>query len=123
MKQEMPAKRKTILMDIDGTIFYHKDNLYHMVKDVPFVLDGTIEKLLEWRVIEYYIVLTTARQEGCRSATEEQLKNAGVFYDQLVMGLPAGPRVLINDLKPDGTITAEGVNLVRNEGIYEVDVR
>ena len=38
------------------------------------------------------------------------------------MGLPAGPRVLINDMKPDGTITAEGVNLVRNEGIYEVDV-
>ena len=122
MKQEMPAKRKTILMDIDGTIFYHKDNLYHMVKDVPVLLDGTIERLLEWRAKEYYIVLTTARPEGCRSATEEQLKNAGVFYDQLVMGLPAGPRVLINDMKPDGTITAEGVNLVRNEGIYEVDV-
>ena len=122
MKQEMPAKRKTILMDIDGTIFYHKDNLYHMVKDVPVLLDGTIERLLEWRAKEYYIVLTTARPEGCRSATEEQLKNAGVFYDQLVMGLPAGPRVLINDMKPDGTITAEGVNLVRNEGFYEVDV-
>ena len=122
MKQEMPAKRKTILMDIDGTIFYHKDNLYHMVKDVPVLLDGTIERLLEWRAKEYYIVLTTARPEGCRSATEEQLKNAGVFYDQLVMGLPAGPRVLINDIKPDGTLTAEGINLVRNEGIYEVDV-
>ena len=95
MKQEMPAKRKTILMDIDGTIFYHKDNLYHMAKDVPVLLDGTIEKLLEWRAKEYYIVLTTARPEGCRAATVEQLKNAGVFYDQLVMGLPAGPRVSV----------------------------
>ena len=64
MKQEMPAKRKTILMDIDGTIFYHKDNLYHMVKDVPVLLDGTIERLLEWRAKEYYIVLTTERPEG-----------------------------------------------------------
>ena len=100
MKQEMPAKRKTILMDIDGTI----------------------EKLLEWRVKEYYIVLTTARPEGCRAATIDQLRNAGVFYDQLVMGLPAGPRVLINDIKPDGTLTAEGINLERNTGIYEVDV-
>ena len=81
MKQEMPAKRKTILMDIDGTIFHHKDNLYHMAKDVPILLDGTIEKLLEWRVKEYCIVLTTARPEGCRTATEEQLRNAGVFYD------------------------------------------
>ena len=85
MKQEMPAKRKTILMDIDGTIFYHKDNLYHMVKDVPVLLDGTIERLLEWRVKEYYIVLTTARPEGCRSATEEQLKNIG---DLLGAGQP-----------------------------------
>ena len=53
MKQEMPARRKTILMDIDGTIFHHKDNLYHMAKDVPILLDGTIEKLLEWRAKEY----------------------------------------------------------------------
>ena len=122
MKQEMPARRKTILMDIDGTIFHHKDNLYHMAKDVPILLDGTIEKLLEWRAKEYYIVLTTARPEGCRAATIDQLRNAGVFYDQLVMGLPAGPRVLINDIKPDGTLTAEGINLERNTGIYEVDV-
>ena len=123
MKQEMPAKRKTILMDIDGTIFYHKDNLYHMAKDVPVLLDGTIEKLLEWRVKEYHIVLTTARPEGCRASTVEQLEKMLVsFYDQLVMGLPAGPRVLINDIKPDGTLTAEGINLVRNEGIYGVDV-
>ena len=122
MKQEMPAKRKTILMDIDGTIFYHKDNLYHMAKDVPILLDGTIEKLLEWRVKEYYIVLTTARNEGCRMTTEKQLADAGIFYDQLIMGLPAGPRVLINDIKPDGTLTAEGINLERNVGIYEVDV-
>jgi len=122
MKQEMPAKRKTILMDIDGTIFHHKDNLYHMAKDVPILLDGTIEKLLEWRAKEYYIVLTTARPEGCRAATIDQLRNAGVFYDQLVMGLPAGPRVLINDIKPNGMLTAEAVNLVRNKGIYGVDV-
>jgi len=38
------------------------------------------------------------------------------------MGLPAGPRVLINDIKPNGMLTAEAVNLVRNKGIYGVDV-
>ena len=122
MKVEMPAKRKTIFIDIDGTLFYHKDNLYHMAKDVPVLLDGTIEKFLEWRTKEYCIVLTTARPEGCRLATEEQLRNAGIFYDQLVMGLPAGPMVLINDIKPDGTLTAEAVNLVRNQGIYDIEV-
>ena len=122
MKQEMPAKRKTILMDIDGTIFHHMDNMYEMIKREPILLDGTLEKIIEWRGKEYYIVLTTARNEGCRMTTEKQLADAGIFYDQLIMGLPAGPRVLINDIKPDGTLTAEAVNLVRNRGIYEVDV-
>ena len=122
MKQEMPAKRKTILMDIDGTIFHHMDNMYEMIKREPILLDGTLEKIIEWRGKEYYIVLTTARNEGCRMTTEKQLADAGIFYDQLIMGLPAGPRVLINDIKPDGTLTAEAVNLVRNQGIYEVDV-
>jgi hypothetical protein len=122
MKVEMPTRRKTIFIDIDGTLFHHKDNLYHMIKEEPILLDGTLEKFLEWRAKEYYIVLTTARTEGCRKATEEQLYNAGIFYDQLVMGLPAGPRVLINDIKPNGMLTAEAVNLVRNKGIYEVEV-
>jgi len=50
------------------------------------------------------------------------LHETGIFYDQLVMGLPTGPRVLVNDAKPDGMKTAYAVNLVRDTGIYEVDV-
>ena len=54
-----------------------------------------VEKLLEWRV-EGIIVLYLQQQDQkvVSTATEEQLRNAGIFYDQLVMGLPAGPRVL-----------------------------
>ena len=114
--------RKTIFLDIDGTLFHHKNNLYHMIKEEPILLDGTIEKILEWRSKDYYIVLTTARVEGSRRATEEQLYSAGIFYDQLIMGLPSGPRVLINDMKPDGTLTAQAINLNRNEGIYGIKV-
>jgi hypothetical protein len=68
----------------------------------------------------HYIILTTARPEGVRASTERQLHEAGIFYDQLVMGLPTGPRVLVNDAKPDGMKTAHAVNLVRDTGIYEI---
>ena len=67
-------------------------------------------------------MLTTARPEGCRAATEYQLRSEGLFWDQLVMGLPVGPRVVINDIKPNGTLTARAINVKRNEGLSSVNV-
>jgi hypothetical protein len=122
MKLEMPANRKTYLLDIDGTLIYHKDNLSDMIRGDMNLLNGTVEKLLQWRMGGHYIILTTARPEGVRAATERQLHEAGIFYDQLVMGLPTGSRVLVNDMKPDGTLTAQAINLNRNEGIYGIKV-
>ena len=53
----------------------------------------------------------------------EQLKEAGVFYDQLIMGLGGGERILINDLKPDSdNPTAHAINLIRNKGVKDVEV-
>jgi hypothetical protein len=57
-----------------------------------------------------------------RKATEKQLAEAGVFYDQLVMGITSGKRYLINDKKADGERTAFSINLNRNEGIGKIDL-
>jgi len=43
----------------------------------------------------------------------------GIFYDILIMGLPRGERIIVNDSKPDGTKTATAINLVRNKGFTE----
>jgi len=51
------------------------------------------------------------------------LEELGIVYDQLVMGLGGGPRVLINDLKPKGDDpTAIAVNLERNKGIKDLEI-
>lgn len=113
--------RKTYLIDIDGTIFEHAYDLVEMTCGPMFLLDGVLDKLIEWRKLGHYIVLTTARPEGIRAVTERQLHNHGVFYDQLVMGLTNGPRVLINDEKPDGTITANAVCIKRNSGLRQIN--
>jgi hypothetical protein len=55
-----------------------------------------------------------------RKATEEQLARLGVFYDQLIMGIGGGDRILINDNKPDGRETAFAINLERNKGIDDI---
>jgi uncharacterized HAD superfamily protein len=118
----MSNKRKTIFLDIDGTILEHKENLHRMITEEPVVLDSVIDKFLQWRSEGHYIVLTTARVEGVRRVTEDQLSRLGIFFDQLVMGLTTGPRVLINDTKSDGTITALARPLDRNVGLGGIDL-
>jgi phosphatidate phosphatase PAH1 len=112
--------QQCVLIDIDGTLLHHNENLHLMMTKEPRILPGVIEKLLEWRSRGFYIIITTARPEGVRTITESQLSNMGIFYNQLVMGLPTGPRTVINDIKPDGTLTANSVNLKRNTGLEGV---
>jgi len=38
------------------------------------------------------------------------------------MGVGRGPRVVVNDIKPDGMLTAYSVNLVRNLGLKDLDI-
>ena len=113
--------RKTIFCDIDGTIFKHQKTLNKMITQAE-LLPGIMDKFLEWRTKDYYIVLTTARPKGCRRITEQQLYGFGIFFDELIMGLPSGPRVLINDTKPDGTITSHAIALERDTGLENLEV-
>ena len=114
---------KTIFCDIDGTLFFHRGDLHKQITEEPLLLENVKEKLVEWDRKGYNIILVTGRRESCRKRTEEQLKEAGVFYDQLIMGLGGGERILINDLKPDSdNPTAHAINLIRNKGGKDVEV-
>ncbi len=120
------SMQKTVFCDIDGVLVDQNENyMEHVANGSKFkVLPGTLEKLREWEKKGYRLILTTGRKEGSRRITERMLDSMGIFYDQLVMGLGIGPRVIINDLKPDNPdlSMAEAINLKRNEGISEVKV-
>jgi len=118
----MNSKQKTFLIDIDGTLVKHRGNLHRMTIEEPEVLPDVVEKFLKWRKDGHYIVLTTARAQGARYITEKQLAKLGIFYDRLIMGLTNGPRVLINDTKPDGVQTAFAYSIERDAGLGEVDI-
>ena len=114
----------TIFCDIDGTLIKHPHpseaakNNYKAT-----LLEGTIEKLLEWERKGYRIILTTGRKESMRPQTIKQLQEVGIVYDLLVMGFGSGPRYLINDRRPEnGQDSAFAVNVDRNEGIKNVDL-
>lgn len=117
------AKPKTIFCDIDGTLLKHSGNIQRNLIDYPVVLPGVLEQLKAWDRASYTLVLTTGRAESARKTTQKQLQLFGIQYDHLLMGLPNGDRVVINDKKPDGKRnTAYGVNLVRNEGMEHLDL-
>ena len=113
---------KTIFLDIDGTLIYHSEIISEQFTKPPKLLNGTLEKLSEWDRKGYNIILTTGRREGVRDITTKQLAELGIFYDQLIMGLGGGVRVIINDRKKDKeNDTAIAINLKRNEGIGNIE--
>lgn len=124
-QRNMSEKRpKTIILDIDGCILqHHNSTLSDQVSKTMKLLPAVREKFNEWDYKGYRIILLTGRKESMRKETEEQLKYWHLFWDQLIMGVGGGVRVLINDLKPDGDEpTAVAINLKRNEGLEEVDI-
>ena len=120
-------KVKTFFCDLDGRLVKHPggDSILRVMdpNHKLQLLDGA-EEFLKW--IDYHrhhLVITTGRKESCREATEKQLQNAGIWYDQLIMGFGGSDRVLINDRKSDGRTTAFAVNIDRNVGLKETDYR
>ena len=115
---------KTILCDIDGTLVKHISPSATAKPNFKMeLLPGTIEKLTEWDIKGYNIILISGRREGARKETEKQLAEVGIIYDKLILGVGGGVRDLLNDKKPDGTIeTALAYNLIRNKGIKNLEI-
>jgi len=119
----MNKRPKTIFLDIDGTLLKHHGSQFDIFNSEPELLPGVIEKLKEWDLKGYNIILVTGRKKSTRKITETQLNKLGIFYDKLIMGIGGGQRVLINDFKPNSTEnTAIGISINRNEGLKNLEI-
>ena len=56
----------------------------------------------------------TARKEMFRDQLESFLNDNGIRFDKILYGMPVGERILVNDKKPSGLITAYAVNKERD---------
>ena len=112
---------KTIFCDIDGTIFKHK-NCFSRTEDSD-ILDDVLSTFEKWDKNGHKIILTTGRRESEREITKKQLLKYGIIFDQLIMGLPRGERVLINDKKKNSpNNNAFAINLTRNDGFKNIQI-
>lgn len=107
---------KTWVIDVDGVVFRHNEYKALGEKEVEKPLPGVKEFFARIPAGDS-IILLSARKGGFREKTTEALKAAGIRFDALLLGLPTGERILINDEKPDGLKTAYAVNLKRDGGL------
>jgi hydroxymethylpyrimidine pyrophosphatase-like HAD family hydrolase len=111
----------TVFLDIDGTLLKHHGSLSLIGLVPPVILDGVHEKLDELDKKGCRIILVTGRKESMREITENQLKQVGINYDRLIMGVGNGPRYLVNDAY-EGQQTAFGITVERNKGIRGINI-
>ena len=113
----------TIFCDIDGVLFTHRDHSNCNEQD-NVTLSG-YQNLQRLKKQGHKIVLTTARSEKYRRNLQTLLYKKGIAYDQLVMGLASGPRILINDRKPSMPFTKQATSweVMRNSGLGDFDVQ
>jgi hypothetical protein len=112
----------TVFCDLDGTVVVHQDQ--PTAETALRLLDGAVERLADWVSVGYRVVLTTARPSEQAEALENLLRQAGVPFHDLIVGLPSGPRYLINDRKPSKILTAQAVarEVDRDVGIVDVEL-
>lgn len=116
------TKPRSIFLDIDGTILKHVHTISDVYSQEAKLCPGVREKLNAWDSQGHRIILTTARKESTRTRTEQQLASLGIAYDQLVMGLTTGPRVLINDkLSEHDPDRALSINVITDQGFESIN--
>ena len=113
---------ETHFFDLDGTLIYHYGcGVQGQITEDPILLPGTLKFLTDLRAVGSRIIITTGRPSTCRSETIDQLNKLGLPWDDLIMGLSRGRRVLWNDHKPNSAEpTCLAYSLPRNSGVYHI---
>jgi len=113
---------KTIICDIDGVLIKHTGDITTQRLGGE-LLPGVKQTLISWDRKGYKIILITGRRESIREDTIKQLAKLDIFYDELIMGVGGGDRIIINDMKPQSDRpTCKAVYLERNTGLKEIDI-
>lgn len=110
-KLTLSPMQKTWILDLDGTILVH-DGPYIIGRDE--FLPGA-EEFLQSIPDRDIIIFLTARGEWEKPHTLKFLKEHHVRYDHIIFGAGQGERILINDNKPDGLVTAHAINTTRDQ--------
>jgi NDP-sugar pyrophosphorylase family protein len=120
LKKQVRFQSESFFYDIDGVIIEHDAGYHSRIGRYDYdsrEISENISKIRQQYIFGGLICLTTARPEEERKPLEDYLHKVGVPYDQLVMGLNPGKRILINDRKrtSPSVDSAVATSNIRNE--------
>jgi hypothetical protein len=101
----------TWFLDLDGTLVKHNG---HLIDGQDSLLPGA-DALLAEIPADDLVVIVTSRAKTYREATERFLADRRIRYDHIIFDAPFGERIVVNDAKPSGLITALALNGTRDE--------
>jgi ribonucleotide monophosphatase NagD (HAD superfamily) len=101
----------TWFLDLDGTLVKHNG---HLTEGQDTLLAGA-DDLLAQIPARDLVVIITSRTEEHREATLQFLADHGIRYDHIIFNAPFGERIVVNDAKPSGLLTAIACNGIRDE--------
>ena len=100
----------TWILDLDGTIVKHNG---YKIDGADTFLEGA-KDFLENIPDKDMIIFVTSRTDNEREITEKFLRENHVRYNAIIYNAPLGERILLNDNKPKGLITALAVQRRRD---------
>ena len=101
----------TWFLDLDGTLVKHNG---HLTDGQDSLLPGA-DVLLAQIPADDLVVIVTSRAEAHRETTEWFLADRRIRYDHIIFDAPLGERIVVNDAKRSGLMTAVALNGTRDE--------
>lgn len=127
LESTTPFDAPCLFVDYDGVIVLHQGG-FHSKPSYEFLPSKVIVPTLEALKHAYSkgvrIYVVTSRPKFLQQQIINELKQFGICFDEVICGLGAGQRVIVNDLKPlhPNLPMALAKNLGRNEGLKTEDI-
>lgn len=113
--------KKTYFIDLDGTLWFNQSKLFENHYETPkFPIQEAINYFKKKEAEGCKLIFTTSRPHSVRDITENELFNVyGFKRTKVIMDLPHGPRVLVNDFsKTNPGPSAIAINATRDSNAF-----
>ena len=110
-------KPRTFFIDLDGTILKHGHRYSDLYNNQIEACPNVIEAMDELDSQGHTIILVSSRKESARDFTKKLLDKLGIPYDNLILGVSQGKRVIVNDIISERSNPRCGsLNVITNKG-------
>jgi len=116
-KDKLPTLSKTWILDLDGTMLKHNG---YLEESGDTLLSGVSDFYKNNINENDFVLILTSREKEYKEKTINFLKSNNIRFDEIMFAMPNGERVIVNDTKPRGMVTAVSIPVERDGGLSNI---